>query len=584
MNETNELALGDYIDVLKRRWPWVLLTLVAVLGLVAAFTFTRPKVYSSQATVLVLTDVNGDLFAMPDGVAENLKRNSIAELQYVATQEYRNAASVAAGFRSPVLIEVGLQTENQSPESSGVLRFTANENTAQRAADAANGYAQAYIETRHAQDLAAATTRRDQLDAGVARLEEERQALLVARTTLNLEAADPTIEPLRLQEIIQELADITRELDSLNTDLEAAEGQRSDAQRIIQQLEDPAGGAARTQAPGFVIDTPISPDVNRNLVLGALAGTVLGLIVAVSSDFLARRGEDGIEALAGLPILSAIGKLPKDNDAPGGVRAFTDLTHHEQSGYRVLLNSLALAQIDEPLHSLAFTSDRPDAGKTQTVLNLAQAAAARGSRVIIIDTDSINPSIAERMGLPRAGFGLGDLLDGATSLDAAINETDIPNLDLIDASSEGHYAGDHPQADKLRDLLDRLRGRYDLALLDCAPVLSSADPRVIVSQADAAVVVYQPERDRQNTLLQAIELLRAAHSNLIGLVANRSSESHPLYAYNYGNYGNYGGNGAVPQGNGHRGRSAAVNGNGAAPAPAPAPRQHDADIEFVLDD
>jgi non-specific protein-tyrosine kinase len=149
--------------------------------------------------------------------------------------------------------------------------------------------------------------------------------------------------------------------------------------------------------------------------------------------------------------------------------------------------------------------------------------------VLIVDTDFVNPSVAERLEIERTQVGLGDLLSGAVSAEAALTPTGIANLDLIDAFSVGEHAGDLLRSDRLRLVLTDLYAHYDLIILDSPPTLSTADSRLVASQADAAVVVYDPSVSRIDELSRAIELLRSARVNLIGLVANRSQASHPVY-------------------------------------------------------
>ncbi len=49
----DELELSDYLRILWRRWPWVLLPFVLIVGLATAFTVRQPAVYCSTAQVLL---------------------------------------------------------------------------------------------------------------------------------------------------------------------------------------------------------------------------------------------------------------------------------------------------------------------------------------------------------------------------------------------------------------------------------------------------------------------------------------------------------------------------------------------------
>ena len=106
--------------------------------------------------------------------------------------------------------------------------------------------------------------------------------------------------------------------------------------------------------------------------------------------------------------------------------------------------------------------------------------------------------------------------------------TDIANLHIIDAQGTSG-AGELLRSDRLGGVLGELYGSYDLILIDSPPTLSTSDSRLVASQADAVVVVYDPSESRREELQRTIDLLRSARANLIGLVANRSRASHPVY-------------------------------------------------------
>lgn len=532
-----ELDLGDYLSLLRRRWRFIALTTLVLAGLVTAFTVTREEVYGSRSEVLILTDTSRGFFSVSDEVHEELKRQPFAEREFLTDQQYRRFARQTSGIADPDIEYTLLSLPDQESAETFIISFAANGSTPDEAADIVNSYADAYIELRHQLDLesstnslADATARRSEL---LDDRDEAEAPLDQLRTDLNraLNIDGDLLAAAQIQaEIDQTEDDLAATLSVLNAQISGVQARIVVLGQTIAELDDPTS-AARIRNEGFTPKNPISPDVPRNIIFGIIAGLVLGLAAAIARDLLDTRARDGAEIaqLVDVPVIAAIGQLPSQRSAPGGVRRFSDLTDADASGYRVLLNSLWLSTIDGPLQSIAFTSDRPDVGKTQTVVNLAQAEAARGTNVLIIDTDFVNPSVADRLELERSGVGLGDLLSGAVDVSRAISKTGIDNLDFIDAFSEDEHAGDLLRSDKLRLLLTDLYSHYDLIILDSPPTLSTADSRLVASQADAAVVAYDPSVSRIDELQRAIELLRSARVNLIGLVANRSRASHPVY-------------------------------------------------------
>ena len=124
--------------------------------------------------------------------------------------------------------------------------------------------------------------------------------------------------------------------------------------------------------------------------------------------------------------------------------------------------------------------------------------------------------------------GLRDLLEGGVAIEHVVRATDVENLHIIDAHGSTS-AGELLRSDRFEAVLVDLYAHYDLILIDSPPTLSTADSRLVASQADAVVVVYDPALSRREELQRTIDLLRGARANLIGLVANRSRASHPVY-------------------------------------------------------
>ena len=528
---TDELQFGDYIALFKRRWRWVAFTTLAVFTLVAIFTFTRDEVYEAEAQVLVLTEESTRLFGLSAEVEQRLWRTESTELSYLESDPFAELAAEATG--DPGNVVTYRMTATGDIDTPTVVVFTAEASDAETAFEWATIHADTYRTRQLLRVAANSQSQLDQANAKLDRLEAERAELVAPINDLSRQLAlsdDPT-------EVAQLTVDIAAREDAVEAELSVLDEQISNARveivvlgQVLDSLEDPEA-ITRVQGVAEVPSEPISPNVPRNLALGLVAGLVLGLIAAIVRDLLDRRPRDtaGIAQLVDVPVIAAIPRLPSQRSAPGGVRRFEDLTDADASGYRVLLNSLWLSTIDGPLQSIAFTSDRPGVGKTQTVVNLAQAEAARGTNVLVIDTDFVNPSVATRLGLERSDAGLGDLLGTDAEVDTVLTPTGITNLDFIDAFAVGEHAGDLLRSDRLRMLLTKLYLRYDLIVLDSPPTLSTADSRLVASQADASVVVYDPSLSRVDELQRAIELLRSARVNLIGLVANRSQTTHPVY-------------------------------------------------------
>jgi Mrp family chromosome partitioning ATPase len=91
---------------------------------------------------------------------------------------------------------------------------------------------------------------------------------------------------------------------------------------------------------------------------------------------------------------------------------------------------------------------------------------------------------------------------------------------------------------RLVDVLDTLRDRYDLVLIDSAPVLAVTDTVPILRYADAALFVGRLGVTTRETAKHLMEFLaRVPDLNLLGVVANDLSRIESAgYGYGYGAY------------------------------------------------
>jgi capsular exopolysaccharide synthesis family protein len=530
-----ELDLGDYVSLIRRRWRWIALTVLIIVGAVAAITLTRDKTYESRARIEILTEDNQGVFNTRES---QLFRVASAEVIFMDTDAFARAVAEAAGTEVDFDVEPVVLTPGEKIEDAAVLLVSATGGSAVEARDGADTVVDVYLGERVRLDIAAAEQERDALISTRDALVEER---LAAYDLISAAAADlnQTVDPVARAEAQLRLDAVTRESSATIQDLSSRIGVVNVS---IGQSESRLGilssgdSTARRVSSALLPTEPVSPDIPRNLLIGIVVSLVLGVILAILRELLDPTAHDGagLARLVDIPVMATIGEIRSQRGAPGRVRRYRDLSVEESSGYQVLLNSLWLTNVGDPLQSIVFTSDRPSVGKTQTVVNLAQAEAARGTRVLVIDADFANPGVASRLELEPSELGLSDLLEGRAAIEHVARATEVENLHIIDArgiiDSGGEAgSGELLRSDRFGALLAELYSRYDLILIDSPPTLSTSDSRLIASQADAVVVVYDPALSRREELQRTIDLMRSARANLIGLVANRSRSSHPVY-------------------------------------------------------
>jgi chromosome partitioning protein len=197
-------------------------------------------------------------------------------------------------------------------------------------------------------------------------------------------------------------------------------------------------------------------DECRRQVLAEAGGVRLGAIAA------AEAGVQGANDAAANPPAAAAMALTEQTPAP------------------------AAPSVPKRAHAarrLAVFNHKGGTGKTTTSVSLAAGMAARGLRVLLVDTDS-QGNVSVSLGIKAEKTLYHVLVMGLRPETAAVNVR--PNLDLI-ASNETLAAAElylSGRQNRDRILCDRLTSafdRYDVVVLDCSPSLSLMNQNALVA-------------------------------------------------------------------------------------------------------
>ena len=262
-------------------------------------------------------------------------------------------------------------------------------------------------------------------------------------------------------------------------------------------------------------------------------GFAAGLALAVAAVFVFERldprirTKEEVEALLDLPVIAEIPPLDR------GARRRTDLLSrlepmsHTAESYRVLRSAIEFSRVSHPpLHDsraevILLTSPGPSEGKTTSVANLAAVLAEGDSEVLVLNCDFRRPRVQHYL----------------RSADAPqqVHTTDVPGVHLIThVLPEEIDAGPAEVVRAQRKVIERARSRFDIVLLDTAPLLTTNDAADVLVTADRVVLVISAGRTTRESAQRAAELLGRRNAPLIGivLVGARDAPNSRYYYYN----------------------------------------------------
>jgi capsular exopolysaccharide synthesis family protein len=293
---------------------------------------------------------------------------------------------------------------------------------------------------------------------------------------------------------------------------------------------------ATTITPAVAPDAPVSPNVRRNLALGLLAGIVIGIGVAFGRHALDTkvRSEADVRTLSDRPLLSAI---PMDKNTKGKpLTLVTDPHGIHAEAIRRLRTNLLFVDVTTGKHSFVVTSAMTGEGKTTTVINLAMALADTGARVLLVDGDLRNPSVAKTMGL-EGGVGLTTILLGAATVDDVVQQWRDTSLYVLPAGQIPPNPSEILGSEPMETLFDHLTKEFDYVLVDSPPVLPVIDAVVINKLVGGLLFVVAVDRTRKRDLQSALKALTTVDAKASGFALNMvSAGSNDPYRYGYYRY------------------------------------------------
>jgi succinoglycan biosynthesis transport protein ExoP len=325
------------------------------------------------------------------------------------------------------------------------------------------------------------------------------------------------------EEAAQRLDDETRLLTTLKLTLRQREIDFQVPKKTIEILNtaEPARFASRPSWP-------------LNIIFALLFGGIFSVGVAVVLEYFdtSFRTVSDVETRLGLPVLGVIpfeaSGIGEDEHDPAKLEP-----------YRVLHTNLNLALKPGQTHAMVISSAGPGEGKSTTLHRLARLMGGTGERVILIDSDLRRPTQHRLANRPKEP-GLSDVLSAQKSLDEVIQKSISPGLDFIPSGSAPAFTLSLIYANRLRELIATLRGRYDRIVFDSPPIIGVSDSSVLVSAADAVVLLIQHRRNPQSMVVRAQQIVTSLKTPLLGVVLNQVPQNaggdYGYYTHNYAYY------------------------------------------------
>jgi len=210
---------------------------------------------------------------------------------------------------------------------------------------------------------------------------------------------------------------------------------------------------------------------------------------------------------------------------------------HVAEAIKTVRTNLRFSSVNKKIKIILMTSSVMGEGKSFISANLAATFANAKEKVLLIDCDL-------RRGRQKKIFqsknstnlGLSNLLideEWEYNWPNYVQKTDIKNLDLITTGSMPPNPTVLLESKKIEEVLNHLKGKYNVVILDSPPVSGLTDALVLSRLADAVLIVASTKKATLDMLEDTKQALETVNANIAGVILNNVEQQTNKYYNSY---------------------------------------------------
>ncbi len=278
---------------------------------------------------------------------------------------------------------------------------------------------------------------------------------------------------------------------------------------------------------------PSRPRVMLNILLGVVVGLVFGVGLAFFIEYLdtSVKTMEDVETFLQVPVLAVIPKnitlLIDDMD-----------DNPDAEAYRIMRTNIEFNRKSPDANTITIISGGAGEGKSTTLINLAYTFAKGGYTTLVIDADLRRPSQHRLFGIENEA-GLSDYLTTEIDLEEVVHLTKVDNLYLMTSGQLPNDAVGILNSQRMVELIEEVKGRFDIIFFDSPPILGVSDASVLSSAMDLTIIVVQHRRFPRAMLQRVKQAVANVGGTILGVVLNNVDVRHDQHYEYYTSYYNY---------------------------------------------
>lgn len=290
---------------------------------------------------------------------------------------------------------------------------------------------------------------------------------------------------------------------------------------------------------------PGSPSEPRKMIFMAIAvffGLSFGVAIAFIREALNKsvHSSEALRQLSNLPVISLLPYVSHKRRDRRWLQ--NEMRDNHQSLFMESIRTIRARLFD--VHTigrpkvLMVTSSVAGEGKSTACVTLAHSLNRASLSVVVVDADLRRSVSARELGADPKGGCLVDYLSGKIGADKVVQHLPDIGVDMVLPLRPVTHAADLIASKTFGTLIRNLSARYDVVIIDTAPVLAVPDALVISSKSDATLMLVQTNRATNAMVKAALQRLDDAGAVVVGTVLSqvRRKDAVSSEIYDYANY------------------------------------------------
>lgn len=294
----------------------------------------------------------------------------------------------------------------------------------------------------------------------------------------------------------------------------------------------------------------VAAKVYPRTAMNFLIALLLGLALPAAYIFFKFWTKDTVDSKDDLQKISQnpiLGYIPSFPEGSNPMMVFNRPKSQITEAYRTIRTNIKYilgANDDEKKDgvgkTILITSSMPTEGKSLTSINIASVFSITKNRTLIMECDLRKPRLHKTFGLDP-NKGITSYYIGKTTLDDLVQHTEFDNFDVVCVGQVPPNPSEIIDSDKMKELIEELKKRYDYIILDTPPVNLIADAQTLAKQVDIVLYVVRLGVTSASILTTALVEMEQRSQVKVNFILNGLDNVMQKYGYGKGyGYGGYG--------------------------------------------